>query len=286
MALEANITLFRERSVVQRLGAGNEPPVLDLRSNRVALTLKVGQRTDEVVVRGQNIPASLRLTALVAEHYERQPTLFSKENYATLDWKSLWIQRQTAYERRFQPESWVSLHNRGRVVFSTSPPDTVETIVTAIESVARGADVQENLLREAARRLTDIPIEDLVVQHESQTAVVFTPFKDYLRVAILERRDGRTSSFAISAYHSTKPGDTLGIGTFVNFCADVAEALALRALHEKVKAQLENGRSYAARVPAAQIDAAAARKRDVMRFLDGFERAHRVAWRPERPSFF
>ena len=80
----SGITLFREKSTVHRFGFGgnhaDDDAVLAVRSNRVTLPLKSGEITEQVVVRGQNVPATLRLTALVIEQFNRNPTIFVNES--------------------------------------------------------------------------------------------------------------------------------------------------------------------------------------------------------------
>lgn len=282
--MDASLTLFREKSLVFRLGNGpKDPPVFELRSNRLTMTMKAGQRSDDVVVRGRTVPSTLRMAAIVADSYARQPTIFSKENHDQHDWKGLWLTRQNPYERRFMPDSWVSLHTRDETLFTTNPLPAVDIL----ERLARGNDLGEKMVHQAAAELlNETNLEDLIVQHDSQTAFVFTPFKEYLRAAVLERREGRTGSFSASVYHPAKPEPPVSAAAFIGFCADISEAIQIRAFHERVKSSLDGGRAASTRNLAAQVEAAMARRKDVMQFIVAFERANKVTWRPERPAFF
>ena len=61
-----NLTLYREKSTVHRfaeLGEGEEQ-LLEIRSNRLTLPLKLADHTYKCVVRGQNMPATLRLAGV------------------------------------------------------------------------------------------------------------------------------------------------------------------------------------------------------------------------------
>lgn len=281
MAVIDPITLYREKSIVHRFGAeSRSDAVLQVRSNRLTMSLRSTDRTENVVIRGQNISSTLRLAALVIDQFEHNQTLFSDHSYQQMDWRDLWQARQSSYEKRFLPESWVSLHHHGDPVFATTP----SSVIDEIERLARGGDLNKTLIRDASSEFMDMA-DDTVIEHESQTAVVFTPFKEYLRAAVLERRGGRTASFAMSAHHPEKPRKPVAMSGFVNLCADITEALSFKVFLDKIKAMLSQGISHSSIAPQ-QVESAIARKRDLMQFIVAFERANKVTYRPERPEFF
>lgn len=286
-AVISGITLFREKSTVHRFGFGgdhtDDDAVLSVRSNRITLPLKAGGISEQVVVRGQNIPSTLRLTALVLEQFNRNPTIFADEALNHADWAELWKQRVSSYERQFVPESWVSLHHEGQTLFTTNPSSQIDEI----ERLAQGGDINDSLIRNVSRRLlADGEPDDVVTQHDSQTAVVFTPFRDYHRAAILERRGGRTGSFAVSAHHPAKPKKPVRYSGFIDFCANTIEALNLKVFLDRIKQMVEENRIYGPPVSPQQVAGAMGRKRDLMQFIVAYERANKITYRPERPEFF
>ncbi len=284
-AVISPITLFREKSTVHRFGfsgaEGGDEAVLSIRSNRVTLNLKSSGIQETVVVRGQNIPATLRLTSLVVERFNRHPTVFADEDVTHHEWLEMWVQRVSSYERQFVPESWVSLHHEGRTVFTTNPSPSIEEI----EMLAVGGDVNDSVVRNAASRLLGAT-DDMVTEHDSQTAVVFTPFSTYHRAAILERRGGRTGSFAISAHHPVKPKKPVRYSGFISLCADMIEALTLKVFLDRIKQMVEENRVSGPSISPAQVAGAMGRRRDLMQFVVGYERANKITYRPERPEFF
>lgn len=282
----SGITLYREKSTVHRFGFGgshaDDDTVFQVRSNRVSLPLRSADFSANVVIRGQNIPATLRMASIVLEQFGHNPAIFSDEEDHHVNWDEVWEHRMSSYERQFMPETWVSLHHDGQTLFTTNPSNQIEEI----ERVALGREIDDSTIREVSSHLIGADA-DVVTQHDSQTAVVFTPFKEYHRVAILERRGaGRTGSFAVSAHHPPKPKRPVRYSGFIHFCADLIEALNLKVFLERVRQMVEENRISGPPVTPAQVAGAMGRKRDLMQFIVSYERANKITYRPERPEFF
>lgn len=278
-----NLTLYREKSTVHRfaeLGEGEpDEPVLEIRSNRITIPMNVGNDTHSCVVRAQNIPAALRLTGILVDEFRRDPGMIHEA--ADLDWDSRWIRRISTYENEYNPDLWVTVHIDGEPVYSTGE-ETMD-VVHEIESLAAGGEVNESIIMEASSNIVGA-LEDLVVEHDSQTAFVFTPFAAYHRAAILERKGGKTGSFAISVYHPT-PKKQVRLSFFMGYSADVMEALTMKIFMERVQQMVDDNTIETTTITPTQVAAARNRRRDLLQQIAGFEKAHKVTYRPERPSF-
>ncbi|ABC23352.1 hypothetical protein [Rhodospirillum rubrum] len=281
MASIGPITLFREKTSVHTFDDEPELPDQDtsftIRSNRVVLELAASHRKSQVVVRGQTIAATLRLSALVIDHFLRDSQVFQRS--VPIDWADLWARKQSDFERRHHPESWVSIHADGRAAFVTRGSEAIDMI----EEVAKGQDLTNDLIKTATWNLLG-KAEDIVVRHESQTAVVFSPFPTHLRAAVLERRGGRTGSFSVSAFHQTDR--KIRLSAFINFLADLVEAITLKELMERARpaGAGEEAGPVASPIPLDQIDATIERRKHCAEFVAAFERANKVQYRPERPQ--
>jgi hypothetical protein len=207
--------------------------------------------------------------------------MFVDNALQTVDWAEMWKNRLSSYEKQFQPESWISLHYEGETIYTTNPSNQIEEM----ERIALGGDINDATIREVTTRLLGEDA-DVVTQHDSQTAVVFSPFKEYHRAAILERRGGRTGSFAVSAHHPAKPKKPVRYSGFINFCADTIEALNLKVFLDRIKQMIEENRISGPVITPAQVAGAMGRKRDLMQFIVAYERANKITYRPERPEFF
>ncbi|MBB4284812.1 hypothetical protein [Roseospira goensis] len=283
MASIGPITLYREKSVIHRFDGQSgsdvpQDPSFVLKSNRLTMEVSAHSHTAPIVVRGHNIAGTLRMAAIVAERFTRDPETFSPHNPYPPDWGDLWERKVSGYERQFNRDNWTSLHVGGATIFTTrdSPP------VVAIERLAQGADLDERTVRQAVASVFGCSADsDMVVQHDSQTAVVVTPFSAYLRAAILERKSGRTGSFSVSVYHTeTRRART---SSLLNFCADLIESYNLRQFLERAPGASDVGATAPAHL-RQQIDAVVKRRRELAQYIEGFEHANRVQYRPERPD--
>ncbi|MGE3332832.1 MAG: hypothetical protein AB7I36_04265 [Rhodospirillaceae bacterium] len=276
------LTLFREKSVVHSFGALDEEgqrdiPVLTLRSNRITIPVKTKISTIMAIVRGQNIPGTMRMAAVVVEEVRRDPNIL--QDAGSFDWENMWRRKVSKYELDYNPENWVSLHIGGEQIFSSREDNAA---IEQVEALAAGEDVTDAIVSEAAANIIGA-LEDLVVEHDTQTAFVFSAFPAYLRAAILERRDRKTGSYAISAYHPS-PQRPVRLSHFISFCADMAEALTHKSFLDRVQDLIATNAIGNAGITPALVQATRNRRRDLTQQIENFEGANKVVYRPERPS--
>ncbi|MGE3476667.1 MAG: hypothetical protein AB7H70_12755 [Rhodospirillaceae bacterium] len=276
------LTLFREKSVVHSFGELDEEgqrdiPVMTLRSNRITIPVKTKISTIMAIVRGQNIPGTMRMAAVVVEEVRRDPNIL--QDAGSFDWENMWRRKVSKYELDYNPENWVSLHIGGEQIFSSREENAA---IEQVEALAAGDDVTDAIVSEAAANIIGA-LEDLVVEHDTQTAFVFSAFPAYLRAAILERRDRKTGSYAISAYHPS-PQRPVRLSHFISFCADMAEALTHKSFLDRVQELIATNAIGNAGITPALVQATRNRRRDLTQQIENFEGANKVVYRPERPS--
>jgi hypothetical protein len=278
------ITLFREKSVVHRVEELNDaddgavPPAMILRSNRVLIPIKTKMATIPVVVRGQNIPGTMRMAAVVVDEIRRDPNVLTDPD--ATDWDSLWRRKVSKYENDYNTQNWVSVHFNGETVFIGGEG---RDGIAEVEAIALGEEVTEAIVNEAAANVLGA-LEDLMVEHDSQTAIVFTPGPAYHRAAILERRDRKTGAFSVSVHHPT-PQKPVRLSHFISFCADIAEALTHKSFLDRVQELIAENALASTNITPALTQATRNRRRDLTDQIANFEEANKVGYRPERPSF-
>ncbi|MBE1237865.1 hypothetical protein IHV25_09435 [Phaeovibrio sulfidiphilus] len=266
----STISLYREKTTFYKISTASlrrlEDKTSYLRSNRIILDMKPFR--DRVVIRANSVHNTLRCAHMILEQFSENSAALSES--AEIDWSSLWQTRLSSYDREWNPSAWCSVHVNGRHLFASRKSELIDQI----EKVARGADLSEEIIREAVKPYSR-PGEDLFVEHESQTAVLFSMFPTSVRATVLERERGRTRSFSVTMPYKE---DLLPLfGTRMRFVADVVEAIALREMLEGA------GIAYVGSVPAEQLHCARERRIECLQDIIEFEQASSVVYRPERP---
>lgn len=283
MASVTGITLFREKTTVHSFsfdtGAEGNQVAMSIRSNRIAINLKAEDVNETVVVRGQNIPSTLRCAAMVVESFTRNPMIFSKEN--AVNWADKWTDRQSSYERKFVPESWVSIHHGGGRCF----PPTRRARSTRWRPWRRAAISMSSSCTASARHCSDAtkssPSSTTARRRSSLPPFPATTAPQSWSAGAVGRVRLRPRSTI-----RPSPAKPVRFDTFIHFCADLIEAVNVRMFLERVKAMVEENRISGPPITPAQVQAAMDRRRALVTYINAFERANKVSYRPERPELF
>ncbi len=277
------ITLYREKSTVHRFSAGGTPkddePILEIRSNRVTIPIKTRVENVMVVVRGQNVPMTLRMASLVIDEIRRDEGIL--HDAVNHDWETFWVRKISNYESDYNPDNWASIHIGGETVYSTREG---KQNVDVVEAIAQGGEITEDTILKTAVQVVGGDPNDMNVEHDSQNAFVFQPFSSYHRAAILQRRDRKAGSFAISVYHPT-PQKPVRLSHFISFCADLMEALTLKSFLARVQELIATNKISNSDISPSQVQATRNRRRDLVEAIENFERANKLVYRPERPNY-
>ena len=280
-----NITLYREKSIVYRFmetidddEGRREEPVMELRSNRITIPVKTKLSTIWVVVRGQNIQGTMRMTAGALDEIRRDANVLI--DGGNVDWHGTWMRRVPKYERDYNQANWASVHIAGQEVF-TSREDNAA--IRELETLAVGVEVTDDMVSETASNVLGA-LDDYVVEHDSQTSFTLSPGPQYHRASILERHDRKTGAFSMSIYHST-PQNQVRLAYFMNFCADILETTTHKSFLDRVAEMAADGSLQKTTITPAQVQSARLRRRELIGGIEEFEKANKLMYRPERPNF-
>ncbi len=279
------LTLYREKSVVYRYmeelsdeEGGDDRPVLEIRSNRITMPVKTKVSTVAVVVRGQNIPSTMRMSAIALDEIRRDANVL--RDGGSVDWYSLWRRRVSKYENDYNQANWVSLHVGGEEIFTSREDNGA---VREVESLSVGEETSNDIVLEAVQNVLGA-LEDFAVEHDSQTAFVLTPGADGLRASIMERRSFKSNAFSMQVRHPT-PQNPVRLSHFMNMSADVMELLTLKSFLDRVQEMAQANTLSKSNISPTQIQMARARKQTLIEGILEFEKVNKVVYRPERPNF-
>jgi hypothetical protein len=276
------LTLYREKTLFfdgAHPGPDLEPYAkLAIRANRIACKLTNDKKEAHLVVRGQNIPSTLRLAGLVIDAFKSDPSCLTPE--LAMRWQKMTENILSDFDRVYAPDSWFSIYSNGVKLYSSSPEKA--PALDLVEAEAKGAEITELLLKRLAPRLTDA--RQIRLRHDSRAAVVMNENSDGVRCAVIERRRGKDAAF--SFHVQNPPKKRIRMSPVLFMAADLFEMQNLYALAERVKKVL-SGEIPKTEIPISldQVDAMQTRNLQLASLARVFHESHTVRYRPAPPSY-
>jgi len=275
-----NIILSREKtSVLPKDLEGTKEPYFVLRSNRTAFTLAVPPATDTVVVRGHNLPGTIRMTATIVDQFTEDKSVLRDTD--GIGWRPLWNKLQSGYERRHVPDNWISVHVNGKPYFST----LADSRIDSLEKRANGGDITEGIVRSASEDLIG-EASHLMIEHDSQTALVINETDKYVRCSILRREEGQTGSFNVTAYHNDGTEKHEDIAPVLFLAADLIEATNLTLFLDYVRELVSKSNKLSnPTITPQRVRDAIGRRDELIKAIDLAGLARKLLYAPEKPAF-
>lgn len=277
------LTLYREKSLFFD-GAHPGPDVesfarLAIRSNRVVCGLSSDGRLRRLVVRGHNIPTTLRLAARLVDAFKADRMALDADT--PVDWQTLYDAVISDYERRFVPETWLSVYVDGEPRFASHPASAATAALDLLEAEVQGEEITEALLKRLAPKFVDI--RQTRLRHESRAAVVMNERSDGVRCAVIERRRGKDGAFSFHVLNP--PRKRIRMSAALLMAADLFEAQNLYSLAERLQKALISADRTAQEVSFDHVEAITGRNLQLVNLIKGFHETHQVRYRPAPPAY-
>lgn len=277
---EFNTSLVREKIIFSEGGVGEadaKEPVI-IRSNRVFLKLETeGGTSEKVVVRAQNMHATLRLAAKVLHAFYTDGHLLGRAT--PIRWEEQWAECVSPYEHDHNPDLWSAVYINGKSVFKTMTSPFVDVVekcaLLSLDNYDNTMGVTETALKQIGHAMR--------INHSSSIAAVFADNGDSMRCGIIHRMDKKDVAFnftAVSGQQSARIVQSFGAA------AAYLEAFNLRFVIHTMRAKIRAGQARVVSQENIQIRAAITRQAAINRAMTAFEEAYDVRYRPSKPDFF
>jgi hypothetical protein len=281
-----NTSLLREKFTIRDAPSdakrGRESPPVVAVSNRIVLPLAnhLGNVGETLVIRAQTMHGCLRMAARVIQEFQDSGPVTSRP--MPLDWKYLWMSVNKGYEEKFNPDRWVAVYHKGRVIYEDGQArrhpflDIIEQCDTRNQdSYEHAVAVAEDAFKQAGRQVT--------IGHDSNVALVLNADPGEVRCGVIVRSSSRTMTFSFTARpkagHAPRIAQCLGASA--SFLEGIHLAHQIGIIRQK---QLYNmidpasGESEKAHEAMEKLESL----NDAIR---QFENLASVSYRPERPDF-
>lgn len=282
-----NTTLLREkfviRDAIEQRGPQRDasPPVIAL-SNRIVLPMvsEDGEHSETLIVRAQNMHSCARMAARIMQEFQETGPILDRKT--PFDWKYAWLSITKGFEQKFNPNRWVAVYHKGRVIYEDGETSRHPFLDIIEQCDARNRDnyekavaVAEDAFKQAGKLVT--------IEHDSNVALVLTTEGDEVRCGVIVRGPNRTMTFNFIA--KPRAGRKAKISQCLSVSAAFLEGVQLAfqvgMIRQKQQYELLDIGS-----PEAERGRESAQKLGRLNgAIQQFENLVDVTYRPERPDF-
>jgi len=280
--MKIDTSLLREKFVIKEKQnkSDNKQLAIVARSNRMVINLQAGRLpTETFIVRTNTMHSCVRMVALIIADYERMGPLTPR--LKRIEWPDIWDRSLNDYERRYNPDRWLSVYYRGKPVYAYGTKHPFLDVIEQCDVVNKGdynksLELAEDVFKRAGREVN--------VNYDSNIALVALLGREAGRCSMILREPDRTTTFN----YSLKPMEadekinvTQGLSTAADFLEGVQLSYLVGVNTEKLnqgtidKFSDEAKQGYMARDRLDQLEAQ----------INSMENRYKVHYRPERPLF-
>jgi hypothetical protein len=277
-------SLLREKFTISDsmpMAISDKEPVIAL-SNRLVVPL---QSLDEVVsetfvVRAQNMHSCLRMAAHLAhDFYDRGSILERPKPY---DWKYTYLAMTKGYEKKWNPDRWVAVYNKGRLLFEDGEVDhhPFLDIIEQCDARNKGDYEQSLIVAEDAFKQAGKMVN---IDHDANVANIINLSPQEAKCGIILRGPNRTTTFNFTAREKAgrkiKPSQCMSVsaafleGIQLAFFIGMTNMKIYYELIEKSSDEARKSRDASSKL--ARLNGA----------ISQFENYGDVLYRPDRPDF-
>lgn len=282
-----NASLLREKFVIRdAVGGGDAGTSIVALSNRITIPLGLpgGRSEENYVVRAQNMHTCARFAARIAQEYSEKGPLMGRKPKDEFDWEYAWLALCKGYEKTWNPNRWVAVYHKGRILFEAQGEGTARHPFVDIieqcdavnpESYEESLTIAEEAFKKAGRTVS--------IEYDSNVALILSVKDDEGKCGVIVRGPSRTTTFNFTARpragRPVKPSQCLSAaaafleGIQLSFLVGMTNIRGLYELIEKNGEEVRKGREASQKL--GRLNSAIAQ----------FENLQEVAYRPDRPEF-
>jgi len=273
------ISLVREKVTVTSdqgpLAATEEATVIC--SNRILLQFDDHGKTENLVIRGQNMPCTLRMAAKCAAAYYYSGSFLEREE--KYNWEKAWDKIVSTYEKAYNDINWMTVYLNGEVMFTTQKSPFVDIIekcaLISIDNYENTIQVTQDAMKEVGRNVD--------IQRKANIAVMISDDGKRMVCGIMQRITSGNTSFSMVAQNGLQTDRFI---TSMDAAAALLEEFNLYHYLKRIEKDLDGAKITKDHEDFVQVQAALGRQKELNISLNRFEDQYRVIYKPDRPKFY
>lgn len=276
-----NASLLRERFTIRYKNSKAEQ--VTALGNRILLPLmsENGTVKERLIVRAHSMHMALRMAAVICQEFYKSGPLLNR--HKPFDWQKVWHSLTADFERIYMPQTWISIYNNGRPVFSDGDYHPFLDIVEQCdiknrEEYDRAVLIAEDIFKQAGK--------DVAIRHEATIGLVVGAFQDHARCGLILRapRHTATFNFRIERKKEEKSPEHEPYHSLF-LAADYLEAIQLAVTTGFIQSREDQGLIRATSPEAKRARSSYRRIGRLTQSVNFYEDRFLVRYRPERPDF-
>jgi hypothetical protein len=281
---EFNASLLREKFIITvpaPPGAKETPPVIAL-SNRLVVPLIAdnGRDAETFVVRAQNMHICARFSAQIAREFQEGGPLLTRKK--PFDWPDAWDSVVQGYEKNWNPNRWVAVYHKGKVVFEDGPGQRHMFLDIIEQCDARTSGNYPDSLevaKEAFRKAGKI----VNIQHDSNIALIMNVSRKEGKCGLIVRSPARTTTFNMTL--RKKKGADVRPSQCLMVAAAFFEGIQLAFLVGMARQKLKFDLITPSSPEGVQSEDAGRKLARLNTGVKQIENILEIVYRPDRPDF-
>ena len=277
-------SLLREKFVIHDPYADpgeHKGPVVAL-SNRIVLELKNERGEPEIfAIRAQNMHSCIRVGAKLLQSHRQGGALLNRS--VPYDWDAAWESTLSEYEQIFNPQRWVCIYVKGRVLFEKGEHHPLLDVIEKCQYANKGPYDDAVIMAEDAFKKTGKVVK---LEYDGNVALVVNFQERHGRCGIILRGADKTTTFNFVAEQRSVPNSSAfnhaqALTVAAAFLEGIQMAFLVGMNDEKIR------RGLIARPSPEEKQTREARRRlsRLNAEIANLESAFDVRYRPERPEF-
>ncbi len=249
-------------------------------SNRMVINLCSSNEKyeEKYVVRAHNMHGCVRMCARIIHTFHEGGPIMNR--HIAFDWQAAWDSLVNDYEHAYNPQRWVTVYHKGRIVFENGKHHALLDVIEQCD--ARNEDqydmsiaLAEDAFKQVGKKVT--------INYDSNVALVVTFEHNEGRSGIILRGPDRTTTFTFTA--SGTKAKALSVPQCLAASAAYLEGIQLAFLigmnNEKTRLNIIKRFSKEEK----QTREAKKRLSRLSAEITNLEGVYDVHYRPERPEF-